>query len=55
MKTWATDHRYGNATIAEFIALTKAQATTEDPDRLQAFFQDWLFDADKPTITPTTF
>ena len=55
MRTWAADHRYGNATIAQFIALTKAKATTKDPARIQAFFQDWLYDADKPTITPATF
>ncbi len=54
MKTWATDHKYGNVTTPEFIALVKAKST-KPPARLGAFFQDWLYDADKPTITPANF
>lgn len=54
MKTWATDHRYGNVTTSQFVALTKARSSKPDA-RLDQFFQDWLYDADKPSIIPTNF
>jgi hypothetical protein len=51
---WTTDHRYGNVQTSDFIALVKAQSGLA-PAKLDAFFQDWLYDADKPTITPSNF
>jgi aminopeptidase N len=54
MKTWATDHRYGNVTTSQFIDLVKAKSSKPDA-RLDQFFQDWLYDADKPAITPANF
>ena len=54
LRRWATDNKYGVVTTADFIALVKAESTKPDA-RLDAFFQDWLFDADKPMITPDNF
>jgi hypothetical protein len=54
LKTWATDHAYGNVTTSEFVDLVKAKSG-RDPARIQAFFGDWLYDADKPAITPAAF
>lgn len=44
LRTWATDHRYGSATIKEFIALAeKTSGRNLDP-----FFQRWLYQRGKP-------
>ncbi len=51
MRTWAAEHAYGNAATPQFIAL----AERGSGKRLGAFFADWLYDADKPAITPATF
>lgn len=46
LQTWATEHQYANATIAEFIALAEAQSGQE----LDSFFDLWLFRSGKPVI-----
>ncbi|MEJ7892625.1 MAG: M1 family metallopeptidase [Solirubrobacteraceae bacterium] len=54
MRSWATDNKYGVVTTSQFVDLVKSVSTRPDA-RLDEFFQDWLFDADKPTITPANF
>jgi aminopeptidase N len=44
MRTWATEHRYGNADIEEFIAL----ANRISGRHLRGFFDRWLFQRGKP-------
>jgi aminopeptidase N len=44
LRTWATEHRYGSATIREFIAL----AEKISGDNLAPFFQRWLYQRGKP-------
>jgi aminopeptidase N len=45
LRNWATGHRYGNVTTAQFIAL----AEQESGQNLQQFFDVWLYQPDKPT------
>ena len=45
LRTWVTDHEYGNATTAEFIALSE-QISGQD---LTSFFDTWLYQPMKPT------
>jgi aminopeptidase N len=45
MRAWASTHRYGNVTTAQFIALAE-QASRMDLDH---FFDVWLYQPDKPT------
>jgi aminopeptidase N len=45
LRTWLDRHEYGNATIAEFVALAEAQSGQE----LDEFFRIWLYDPAKPT------
>jgi hypothetical protein len=60
-RRWPADHRYGNATTAEFIALAKQIARdkagfeSSNLAKLDTFFQQWLYTPGKPTMTPTTF
>ena len=55
-KAWLTEHAYDAATTADFIALVKREAPDSvSRPRLDEFFQDWLYDGDKPTITPANF
>jgi aminopeptidase N len=42
---WAAEHRYGNVTSAQFIAL----AERDSGMNLDHFFDVWLYQADKPT------
>jgi hypothetical protein len=59
MKTWLTDHLYGNVTTEQFIALVKAT----DParaDRWTEFFRQWLYTSytgagNKPTMNKDNF
>jgi hypothetical protein len=51
---WTVDHRYGNVQTSEFIAHVKAESGLPAA-RLDAFFQDWLYEPGKPTITPANF
>jgi aminopeptidase N len=46
LQTWTAEHRYGNATTAEFIALAE-KISGED---LSALFQAWLFTPAKPVL-----
>jgi aminopeptidase N len=46
LRTWAADHRYGNATTEDFIAL----AQKISGDDLTALFQTWLFTPSKPVL-----
>ena len=45
LRTWVTDHEYGNATTAQFIALSE-QISGQD---LTSFFDTWLYQPVKPT------
>ena len=45
LRTWVAQHRYGNATTPQFIALAK-QISGMDLDR---FFDVWLYQPEKPT------
>ncbi|CAI9416186.1 M1 family metallopeptidase [Nocardioides sp. T2.26MG-1] len=47
LKDWAADHRYGNASIPEFIALAE-QVSGED---LASFFDAWLYTDARPAPT----
>lgn len=46
LRRWATEHRYGNATIPEFEAL----AEEVSGERLGAFFKRWLDEPGKPRV-----
>ena len=45
LKTWATQHRYGNATTAQFVALAE-KVSGQD---LGHFFHTWLWQQQKPS------
>jgi aminopeptidase N len=44
-RDWAAEHRYGNVTTAQFIALAERDSGMS----LQHFFDVWLYQPDKPT------
>ncbi|GGL95342.1 metallopeptidase [Streptomyces fumigatiscleroticus] len=44
LKTWAREHRYGNGTTAEFVALSERMSHQD----LGPLFHTWLFTAGKP-------
>ncbi|HTT94802.1 MAG TPA: M1 family metallopeptidase [Solirubrobacterales bacterium] len=44
LRTWATEHRYGNGDIEEFIEL----AEKVSGEHLRGFFHRWLFERGKP-------
>ncbi|GAA2080892.1 M1 family metallopeptidase [Actinomadura alba] len=44
LRTWAKEHRHGNATTAQFIALAE-RLSDQDLDR---FFRVWLYDRGRP-------
>ena len=44
LREWTAAHAYGNATIAEFIALAEARSGQE----LGPLFDAWLFQRGKP-------
>jgi len=44
LRTWYREHRGGNATTADFIALAQRKTGRN----LHAFFRDWLYDAGRP-------
>jgi len=60
-RTWIAQHRHGNATTADFIALAKQIARdrlgfeSSNLAKLDEFFRQWLYTSGKPTMTPTTF
>jgi aminopeptidase N len=45
LRTWAQEHKYGNATTPQFIAL----AERVSGKRLDDFFQAWLYDRGRPS------
>jgi aminopeptidase N len=45
LRGWAAEHRYGNVTTAQFIALAERDSGME----LDHFFDVWLYQPDKPT------
>jgi aminopeptidase N len=45
LRDWAAEHRYGNVTTVQFIAL----AERDSGQNLQHFFDVWLYQPDKPT------
>ena len=51
---YLAEHRYGNASTQQFIDLWKSDGG-KDPARLDAFFRQWLYGTEKPTITPSNF
>ncbi|MDA0163034.1 M1 family metallopeptidase [Solirubrobacter ginsenosidimutans] len=61
LKAWQTTYRHGNADTAAFIALAKSTAATKggfvqaNVDKLDTYFQQWLFGTVKPALNPTTF
>jgi aminopeptidase N len=54
LKHYLAAHAYGNASTQQFIDLWKAESG-KDPARLDAFFRQWLYGTEKPTITPANF
>jgi aminopeptidase N len=44
LRAWYADNRYGNVTTADFIALAERQSG----ERLDAFFQEWLYEEGRP-------
>jgi aminopeptidase N len=45
LRDWAAEHRYGNVTTPQFIALAERDSGMS----LQHFFDVWLYQPDKPT------
>jgi aminopeptidase N len=54
LATYLAAHKYGNASTKQFIDLVKSDGG-KDPARLDAFFKQWLYGTEKPTITPANF
>jgi aminopeptidase N len=48
MRRWHSQNRYGVVTTADFTRLAERVSRRD----LDAYFQDWLYDADKPSIVP---
>ncbi|WP_375389852.1 M1 family metallopeptidase [uncultured Amnibacterium sp.] len=46
LRAWATEHRYGNASTAQFVALSERLSGQD----LGAFFRTWLHTAGKPAF-----
>jgi aminopeptidase N len=49
LRTWYREHRDGNVTTADFIALAERKTGRE----LDAFFQDWLYEPGRPAACDT--
>ena len=45
LRTWVAEHRHGNATTEQFIALSE-KVSGQD---LGAFFETWIYKPEKPT------
>jgi aminopeptidase N len=45
VRAWAAEHRYGNVTTAQFIALAERLSGRD----LARFFEVWLYRPQKPT------
>jgi aminopeptidase N len=48
LRTWTTEHRDGNATTAQFVALAERVANRD----LGPLFATWLFSTGKPAVGP---
>ncbi|GAB2813218.1 M1 family metallopeptidase [Actinocorallia aurea] len=46
LRTWATEHKYGNATTEEFVELAERVSQTE----LTEFFKAWLYGTTRPAL-----
>ena len=61
IKTWLTENKYANADTAAFVATAKRIARdvggfdSSNLAKLDNYFQQWLYGAGKPTLTPTAF
>ena len=51
MRRWYSENRYGNVTTADFTALAERVSRRE----LTPYFQDWLYEPGKPSITPDNY
>jgi hypothetical protein len=51
MRQWESENRYGNVTTADFTALAERVSGRE----LTPYFQDWLYESGKPSITPANY
>jgi aminopeptidase N len=50
LKDWAAQHKYGNATVPQFIALVKKVASPRVPgQQIDHLFNVWLYQKTKPT------
>jgi aminopeptidase N len=47
LKTWTTQHRYGNAHTTQFIKLCEEESGMD----LTELFDTWLYSKGKPTLT----
>jgi aminopeptidase N len=45
LRTWAAEHRHGNGTTEQFMALSERVSGRD----LDQFFQTWLYTPQKPT------
>ncbi len=56
-RTWQTNFGHGNARTTQFISLAKSISgfSGERLDKLDTFFQQWLYGRSMPTITGTNF
>jgi aminopeptidase N len=50
LRTWASDRRYGNGTIEQFIELAEQRSGQQ----LDSLFRAWLFTAGKPAVSTST-
>jgi aminopeptidase N len=51
MRRWHEENEYGVVTTADFIALAERVSGRE----LSPYFQDWLYEVGKPSITPASY
>jgi aminopeptidase N len=54
LASYLAAHKYDDASTKQFIDQVKAESG-KDPARLDAFFKEWLYGTEKPTITPSNF
>jgi aminopeptidase N len=50
LRTWASDRKYGNGTIEQFIELAERRSGKQ----LDSLFTAWLFTASKPAVSAST-
>jgi aminopeptidase N len=54
LATYLAVHKYDHASTKQFIDLVKSDGG-KDPAKLDVFFREWLYGAEKPGITPSNF